>query len=229
MLFGANNTQAASQGESGTTDSANESGGGSMLMLLLLMLLGAAGVYYFMKVRRSPSAAPAYPGMTRNVVGEGDIETVPGSRGGFMSQRQDSSPVSAADQDKFKEILADVQTAWSHQNLDALKHLATPEIVHYFSTILSENVSREVENHVEDLRVLSAEVTEAWTEDDTDYATVKFGWTARDYTVSLTKQRGEPAYVVEGDDKNPTEASEAWTFMRYRGGKWLLSAIQQVD
>ena len=229
MLFGANNTQAAPYGESGTTDGANESGGGSMFMLLLLMLLGAAGVYYFLKVRRSPSAAPAYPGMTRNAVGEGDIETVPASRAGFMNQPQITSAVGPVDRDKFKEILSDVQTAWSHQNLDALKHLTTPEIVHYFSTTLSENVSREVENHVEDLRILNAEVTEAWTENDTDYATVPFRWTARDYTISLTKQRGEPGYIVEGDDKNPTEASEAWTFMRYRGGKWLLSAIQQVE
>ena len=229
MLFGASNTQAAPHGESGTTDGANESGSGSMFMLLLLMVLGAAGLYYFLKVRRSPSAAPAYPGMTRNALGDGDVETVPASRAGFMNQPQISSAVGPADQDKFKQILSDVQTAWSHQNLDALKHLTTPEIVHYFSTTLSENVSREVENHVEDLRVLNAEVTEAWTENDTDYATVPFRWTARDYTISLTKQRGEPGYIVEGDDKNPTEASEAWTFMRYRGGKWLLSAIQQVE
>ena len=229
LLFGANNTQAAPHGESGATDGANESGGGSMLMLLLLMLLGAAAVYYFMKVRRPSSAAPAYPGMARNVVSQGDIAAVPVSRGGFMSQPQIASSVSPVDQDKFKQILSDVQVAWSKQNLEALKHLTTPEIVHYFSTTLSENVSREVENHVDDLRVLNAEVTEAWTEDATDYATVLFRWMARDYTVSLAKQRGEPGYVVEGDDKNPAEASEAWTFMRYQGGKWLLSAIQQVD
>ena len=47
--------------------------------------------------------------------------------------------------------------------------------------------------------------------------------------MSLSKQRGEAGYVVEGNDQTPTEVSEAWTFMRYRGGKWLLSAIQQVD
>jgi predicted lipid-binding transport protein (Tim44 family) len=229
MLFGANNSLAAPNGEPGATDGANESGGGSMLMLLLLMLLGAAAVYYFMKIRRTSSVAPAYPGMARSVVAEGDIEAAPVSRGGFMSQPQDSSPVSPVDQDKFKQILSDVQAAWSKQNLEALKHLTTPEILHYFSTTLSENVSREVENHVEDLRVLTAEVTEAWTEDATDYATVLFRWTARDCTVSLAKQRGEPGYVVDGDDKNPTEASEAWTFMRYQRGKWLLSAIQQVD
>jgi len=32
---------------------------------------------------------------------------------------------------------------------------------------------------------------------------------------------------VDGD-ANPQEATELWTFMRVRGGGWLLSAIQQV-
>lgn len=227
MLFGANNTLAA-HGEAGTTDSPSDTGLGSLFMLLLLMVLGAAALYYFMKVRRSPKAAPAYSGLTRNALGENDIETAPVSREGFMSQPQIARPVSPVDQDKFKEILSEVQSAWSRQDLDALKRLTTPEMLHYFSTALSENVSRDVENHVEDLRVLSAEVQESWTEDATDYATGLFRWTARDYTVSLTKQRGERDYVVEGNDQTSTEVTEAWTFMRYRGGKWLLSAIQQV-
>ena len=228
MLFGANNTLAAHP-ESGTAEGASDTGLGSIFMLLLLMLLGGAVLYYFMKVRRGPSATPAYAGLTRNATSESEIAPTTFSKGGFMNQPQIASPVGAVDQDKFKEILGDVQVAWSKQDLDALKRLTTPEVLHYFSTELSENVSREVENHVEDLRVLSIEVKESWTEEATDYATALLRWTARDYTVSLTKQRGEAGYVVEGNDQTPAEVSEAWTFMRYRGGKWLLSAIQQVD
>ncbi|MEP6600436.1 MAG: TIM44-like domain-containing protein [Nitrospirota bacterium] len=228
MLFGANNTLAANP-ESGTTDGASDTGLGSIFMLLMLMLLGGAALYYFMKVRRGPSATPAYAGLSRNAVGDTGIQTAPVSQRGFMSEAQIAGPVGAVDQDKFKEILGDVQAAWSKQDLDALKRLTTPEMLHYFSTALSENVSQEVENHVEDLRVLSIEVKESWTEEATDYATALLRWTARDYTVSLSKQRGEAGYVVEGNDQTPTEVSEAWTFLRYRGGKWLLSAIQQVD
>ena len=228
MLFGANNSLAA-QSESGTTDGASDTGFGSIFMLLLLMLLGGAALYYFMKVRRGPSATPAYAGLRRNVVGETGIQTAPISQSGFMNQPQIASPARPVDEDKFKEILGDVQAAWSKQDLDTLKRLTTPEMLHYFSTALSENVSREVENHVEDLRVLNIEVKESWTEEATDYATALLRWTARDYTVSLSKQRGEAGYVVEGNDQTPTEISEAWTFMRYRSGKWLLSAIQQVD
>jgi predicted lipid-binding transport protein (Tim44 family) len=51
-------------------------------------------------------------------------------------------------------------------------------------------------------------------------------WSARDYNLSLTKQRGEPGYVVTGSEETPTESREIWTFVRDQDGKWLLSAIQ---
>jgi predicted lipid-binding transport protein (Tim44 family) len=198
-----------------------------MFMLLLLMLLGAGAVYYFMKMRRSPSSTPAYAGAMRNSLSEHTLDA-PATEGGFMGQ-QVAVPINAADQERFKEMLRDIQTAWSRQDLDALKRLTTPEVLHYFSTTLSENASKEIENHVEDVRVLGADVTEAWTEDATDYVTVLFRWSARDYSISLNKQRGEAGYVAEGNERTPTEESEAWTFMRYQGGKWLLSAVQQAD
>ena len=226
MLFGASNTQAA-PGEGGTTEGASESGGGSMFMLLLLMLLGAGAVYYFMKMRRSPSSTPAYAGVMRSSLDDHSVAPTV-TEGGFMGQ-QVATAINAADQERFKEMLRDIQTGWSRQDLDALKRLTTPEVLHYFNTTLSENASKEIENHVEDVRVLSAEVTEAWTEDATDYATVLFRWSARDYSISLNKQRGESGYVAEGNERTPTEESEAWTFMRYQGGKWLLSAVQQAE
>ena len=34
--------------------------------------------------------------------------------------------------------------------------------------------------------------------------------------------------IVEGSDHQRTEATEVWTFLRSRGGKWILSAIQQT-
>ena len=34
--------------------------------------------------------------------------------------------------------------------------------------------------------------------------------------------------VVEGDPERTTEATELWTFVRERGGAWLLAAIQQA-
>lgn len=34
--------------------------------------------------------------------------------------------------------------------------------------------------------------------------------------------------VVAGSDTARTEATEIWTFLRSRGGNWILSAIQQT-
>jgi predicted lipid-binding transport protein (Tim44 family) len=34
--------------------------------------------------------------------------------------------------------------------------------------------------------------------------------------------------IVDGNDRDRTEATEVWTFLRSRGGKWILSAIQQT-
>ena len=135
--------------------------------------------------------------------------------------------ITGADKAAFQQLLTDIQTAWSKQDLTALRRFVTPEMLSYFSTALAENSSQEIENHVEDVVLGRAEVLEAWTENETQYATVGLHWSARDYTVSLTKQRGEAGYLIEGSDKQPTESSEVWTFMRFQNGKWLLSAIQQ--
>ncbi|MEO6545009.1 MAG: TIM44-like domain-containing protein, partial [Nitrospiraceae bacterium] len=129
----------------------------------------------------------------------------------------------------FQQLLTDIQTAWSKQDLAGLRRFVTPEMLTYFSTALAENTSQDIENHVEDVVLGRAEVREAWTEDATQYATVGLSWSARDYTVSLTKQRGEAGYLVEGSEEKPSESSEVWTFMRFQDGKWLLSAIQQVN
>jgi predicted lipid-binding transport protein (Tim44 family) len=218
MLFGANNSLAA--GAEGA-----DAGAGSMWPLILLLAFGALAVYYFTKMRR-PSVATTGPAFERSALAS---ETAPSAGGPMAGTLQLGTVVSSEDESKFRQMLVDVQAAWSKQDLDALKRLTTPEMLHYFSDALSENVSAEVENHVEDVGVQQADVREAWTEDSKDYATMLLRWKARDYTVSLAKRKGEPGYLIDGDDQKPTEAAEAWTFMRYRGGKWLLSAIQQVE
>jgi predicted lipid-binding transport protein (Tim44 family) len=46
--------------------------------------------------------------------------------------------------------------------------------------------------------------------------------------VRIGRSPGMPDYLVSGDPKTPVESEELWTFVRRRGGNWLLSAIQQV-
>jgi predicted lipid-binding transport protein (Tim44 family) len=140
-----------------------------------------------------------------------------------------TTEVTPADEQQFRDLCVQVQTAWGRQDLDTLRKVTTPEMLHYFSSVLSDNASQEVENRVEDIMVMNAEVRESWTEDARTYATVLLRWKACDYTVSLAKQPGQPGYLIEGDRQMPTEINEAWTFMRHVNGRWLLSAIQQVD
>jgi predicted lipid-binding transport protein (Tim44 family) len=135
--------------------------------------------------------------------------------------------VTSTDKAAFQQLLIDVQKAWSNQDLTELRQLVTPEILNYFSAALADNISQDIRNYVEDVVLLRAEILEVWTEQARQYVTAGLRWSARGYNLSLTKQRGEPGYLVEGSEEIPTESSEAWTFMRHQDGKWLLSAIQQ--
>jgi predicted lipid-binding transport protein (Tim44 family) len=226
MLFGATESSARTTdaGEAvGETNKPPE-GFGSTGILLILMLLGAGAFYYFMKVRRSPT--PDFSGITRSSTFSGSLAAEPSAT--TLSTATVDEEVTSADKAAFQQLLIDVQTAWSKQDLAGLRRFVTPEILSYFSTALAEQTSLDLANHVEDVVLLRAEVKETWTEDAIRYATIGLHWNARDYTVSLTKQRGEPGYLIEGNEETPTEAGEVWTFMRYQNGKWLLSAIQQL-
>src|SRR5262249_1002748 len=74
---------------------------------------------------------------------------------------------------------------------------------------------------VSDVKLLQGDLAEAWREGDTDYATVAMRFSLNDETVDRDSGR-----VVQG---GPDEATEVWTFMRVRGGHWLVSAIQQAE
>jgi predicted lipid-binding transport protein (Tim44 family) len=132
-------------------------------------------------------------------------------------------PISEADYNEWSQILVGVQDAWSHADLAKMRRYLTPEMLGYFNEQLSEEASRGVKNKVEDVQLLKGDVEEAWAEGNFEYVTARLRWSARDYTV-----RADTGQVVEGDPNRPVEASEVWTFVRSRGGHWLLSAIQQV-
>jgi predicted lipid-binding transport protein (Tim44 family) len=102
----------------------------------------------------------------------------------------------------------------------------------YFSEELSRNVSQGVENRVERVTLLKGDLQEAWSEGELEYATARLRWSALDYMVALPQSNqsngGGQEVIVRGSPTQPTEATEMWTFVRSHGGRWLLSAIQQV-
>ena len=224
MIFGATDSSARTSegGENG-----EQAGGaaGPNWMLILLMVMGAGGLYYYLKGRRRP--APDFSGLNRRSAVRGSLlaesDTVPSLRTATVD-----GDITRADKTVFQQSLTDIQTAWSRQDLSALRKLVTPEMLEYFSAGLAEQASQGIENHVEDVVLQQADIREAWMENTVQYATVNLTWTARDYSVSTAKQPNETGYVVEGNRETPVETTEVWTFMRYQHGKWLLSAIQQV-
>jgi predicted lipid-binding transport protein (Tim44 family) len=191
-------------------------------ILLILLLLGVAALFYFLKIQR-----PSLPDFSGIIGRDPSIDTLPARRSGTTRQKLSVDSITAADKAAFQQLLTDVQRAWSKQDLTGLRQLVTPEMLNYFSAALADNTSQDIQNHVEDVVLLRAEILEAWTEQATQYVTAGLRWSARDYNLSLTKQPGEPGYVVEGSEKTPTESGEAWTFVQSPDGKWLLSAIQQ--
>jgi len=136
--------------------------------------------------------------------------------------------VGDADLNAFQSLHAAIQQAWGRGDLAQLRQLLTPEMLGYFSEELTRNASQGVQNLVSNVNLVKAELTESWEEGDLQYATAHLRWTALDYTVRIGVPPSSPGALVAGDPRIPTESEEVWTFVRRRGGHWLLSAIQQV-
>jgi predicted lipid-binding transport protein (Tim44 family) len=129
--------------------------------------------------------------------------------------------IAKADYDAFEQLLGDVQQAYSGEDVAALRSKVTPEMLSYFSEQFAQNASRGLVNRISDVKLLQGDLSEAWREDDVEYATVAMRFALTDTMVDRTSGR-----TVEGG--TPGEVTELWTFMRARDGNWLLSAIQQT-
>ncbi len=227
MIFGATDSSARTNdageqvGENGQSAGASGPSG----MLILLMLMGAGALFFYMRSRKT-AMAPDFSGITRSrTASETLLSDSPVST---LRTATIDHEITSADKAAFQQSLTDIQTAWGKQDVSALRRLVTPEMLEYFSTGLAELTSLDQTNHVEDVTLLQAEVREAWVENTVQYATVSLHWSARDYTVSLSKSPGDAGYLIEGSAEKPIETTEVWTFTRYQHGTWLLSAIQQV-
>jgi predicted lipid-binding transport protein (Tim44 family) len=202
-------------------------GGAGMLGLLLQVLLIGGVAYFAVRLFRGWSAArvqpagPAYaygasPGVTEAPMAHSGGPLLVGGASAQLA-------VTANDYTTFETLLTEVQTAYGKGDLARLRGLATPEMLGYFSEQLSGNASRGVENKVEAVKLEQGDLSEAWSEAGLDYATVAMRFSMIDVTRKIAD-----GSIVEGSDRDRTEAREVWTFLRSRGGKWMLSAIQQT-
>ncbi len=188
-------------------------------LLLQVMLVVIVARLIFAWWRRRNMAAPAYaaaqPATGHSFGGLG------GMLGGTQAPPAQPLIIAKSDYDAFERLLGDIQAAYSTEDLSALRAKVTPEMLSYFSDQLAGNASRGLINHVTDVKLLQGDLAEAWREGGTDYATVAMKFALKDSMVERASGR-----TVEGGERS--EVTELWTFMRARGGIWLLSAIQQT-
>jgi predicted lipid-binding transport protein (Tim44 family) len=209
-------------GHSGYAAGEDGTASGSMLGMLLQLLIIGLLIYFAFRLFRGRSLSPGGRGN-----GPG---WPPRSAGAAVAPRERGRDINLADADlnAFQVIHAAVQEAWSAGDLALLRRVMTPEMLSYFSEELTRNSSQGVRNIVSDVQLVKGELSESWEERDLQYATAYLRWRAIDYVVRLGRSAGDPDYIVSGDPRTPVEAEEMWTFVRRRGGDWLLSAIQQI-
>jgi predicted lipid-binding transport protein (Tim44 family) len=211
-------------GHSGYAADGESSSAGSMFGMLLQLLIIGLLIYFVVRLFRGW----AFAGGARG----GGTGWPPRSAGAAAApvrhDRGRDTNVSDADLDAFQSIHVAIQEAWSNSDLGRLQRLMTPEMLSYFSEELTRNASQGVRNIVANVRLLKGDISESWEEGDRQYASAYLGWRANDYVVRAARSPGDSDYLVSGNPRSPVEAEEVWTFVRRRGGDWLLSAIQQI-
>jgi predicted lipid-binding transport protein (Tim44 family) len=192
---------------------------GFLLQIFLIVVIARFVIRWF----RSRSGQPATAGgpnifartMNGGPSGQAPLRGAPSGGPAAVS-------IGPGDYGQFEQLLQATQAAWSAQDLNALRAMVTPEMLGYFSEQLSDQASRGWRNTVTEVRLESGDLAQAWAEDGREYATVAMRFSMVDVT------RDTSGRVVEGDQNRRTEATELWTFVRSRGGQWILSAIQQA-
>ncbi len=191
--------------------------GGFLGFLLQIFLVVMIVRFIWRLIARQPAFAG--PNMFARMPNPGG--PMPAGGGGRPGVR--AIQVLPADFQAFDALLQAVQGAWSAQDLNALRSIATPEMVSYFAEQLAEQTSRGVRNMVTNVKLEQGDLAEAWAEPGREYATVAMRFSMLDVTVDRAGR------VVDGSPNERVMATEIWTFLRAPGGQWVLSAIQQTN
>ena len=157
-------------------------------------------------------------GMDQGMMGSGPSMVSPPSRPAIRQVN-----VTPEDFSAFEQRLVAIQEAYSREDLDGLRRMATPEMVAYFAEDLAHNAGHGQVNRVSQVKLLQGDLSEAWGEGAVDYATVAMRFSL----IDATYERGSDR-VVAGDPVTPQQVTEIWTFRRDGSASWMLSAIQQA-
>lgn len=200
---------------------------GFLLQIALIAGLVVLALRFFRgRAQPAPATAGGPTGYARTPVPDVGGEAGRGGSGlggAFAASRtQETFAPVEEDFQAFEASLKAIQTGWSAGDPDRLRPLMTPEMLGYFGEQHDDLRRRGLTNRIEDVTLEQGDLAEAWRENGREYATVAMRFSARDWTEDAQGQ------VVEGDRDARTTATELWTFVRPRGGRWELSAIQQT-
>lgn len=203
-------------------------GGGMSLIGLLLQLgllyMGFRFIMGFFANRQQAS----YGGNTSQFGGAPQGGGFGGFQGSQPPAQPQGTPITIASEDykAFEQRLVESQAAYSNGDVSALQRIATREMAGNFEQELRENDRQGVVNKLSDVRLLQGDLSEAWRENGSDYATVAMKFSLVDATVEKASGR-----IVSGNPQAPQEVTEVWTFQRPSGSgaqSWALSGIQQA-
>ena len=189
---------------------------GLLLQVVLVVIVARLIFASWQRRNMQPAYAAAHPVTGHNFGGVSEM-----LGGANLSAAGEHLAIAKSDYDAFERLLGDIQAGYSTEDLSTLRAKVTAEMLSYFSEQLAANASRGLINRVTDVKLLRGDLAEAWREGNTDYATVAMNFALKDSMVERASGQ-----TVEGGE--PSEVTELWTFMRARGGNWLLSAIQQT-
>jgi predicted lipid-binding transport protein (Tim44 family) len=190
---------------------------GLLLQIVLIVFLVRMAMSWW---QRRQMSEPAYAGPS--ALGNTSNSNF-GGMGFGMGSSSAPLQIQPADYEAFERLLIDMQAAYSNEDIARIRTLAMPEMVAFFTQDMQQNRARGQINKVSDTHLLQGDLAEAWREGDAEYASVAMRFSMIDKYVDINSGR-----LISGSEQ-PTEATEVWTFMRQRGGNWMLSAIQQTN
>jgi predicted lipid-binding transport protein (Tim44 family) len=203
-----------------------------LLLQIGLVVLAVRFVMRLVRQRRQPAMAggpaPGGPALGNGAYareaqnGFGQARPAAGGMGGSPAPAAVPVQVGQADFAAFERLLVEMNEAWSRRDEAALARVATPEMAGYFAKDLHDLAARNWHNEARDVRLEQGDLSEAWREGNTEYATVAMRFSLTDVTRDLST-----GAVVEGDAERRQTVAELWTFARQGGGAWRVSAIQQ--
>jgi predicted lipid-binding transport protein (Tim44 family) len=137
-------------------------------------------------------------------------------------------PLSIGKEDfaRFERLLREIQMAYGREDTEELGARTTPEMFSYFSRDLYDNATQGRRIDLANIKLLAGELSEAWIESGSDYATVAMRYSL----VSASVERATGT-LISGDASHASEVTELWTFRRDHSALvhgWELSAIQQA-